>query len=279
VKTIAPLIKRHPPKCPEPLFVCVSDVHEGDVLLTRGTEKLSMWIAFFSRGRFSHAGIFVHPSMILEALGDVVDFEYLETGHATIEGRGRVRVVRIPHEPIHAEIWRHPKCTMSWSNFNEISYRVTKELYGKNYSLWVRVVRLMDRFALARPAVEYAARIVDWIGRKQSPVPGPFCSELVAVFFKHLQLNLFDPQRSPETVSPENLANSNLRRVDQIIVPASVLTDYTAELPDPREEERRKQSVENMNSFRDVEERERRRSVRLQAQPKSQVKRWWEVWK
>src|SRR5207247_281430 len=53
---------------------------------------------------------------------------------------------------------------------------------------------------------------------KNKKVTGPFCSELVGRFYARLGLPLFDDQRPPHMITPNDLANSKLDEEKNIVV-------------------------------------------------------------
>ena len=249
---------------PTPLFVKVENIRTGDVLLTFGNgakSRLGMLfststlIAFFTRGRYSHAAIFVNQGDIFESYRNLVGPVRLETGHATFSGK-RHRVVRIPHNPTLAEIWRHRK-NLAHHEWDEAIPQIMKEDFGTNYSLLARMVNLSTRIGWARPVAITIARLLDRRGR--SPVPGTFCSELVAKFYAKRNLPLFESTMLPEAVTPEALSHSLLEIVPDVIIPMSELIDYQLEAPESVIAEETRQ----MNFFRVIEIEARRQNSEL----------------
>jgi hypothetical protein len=95
-----------------------------------------------------------------------------------------------------------------------------EEDLGKNYSELFRLVAVLD---LDHSVSSILTSISHALEKKlETNVPGPFCSELIAKFYQRLNLQLFDDQRPPERVSPNDLASSRLCPVSDVVVESTV---------------------------------------------------------
>jgi hypothetical protein len=198
---------------PETLLLRQDMIMPGDVLLTHGGAKISKVIAQLDGGRFSHAAVFVSPVDLFESYDMVAHASIESVGHTIIGGK-KVYLARLPRNPVQAELWRHPDAgSITWDIFKEVYAKVLEEQWGYDYPPYARLV------PLARlPA------FVKWLAKKwyknrpKSPIPGDFCSELVARFYERLNLPLFDGSRATDGVSPNDLAKSKLQMVKGAIL-------------------------------------------------------------
>jgi hypothetical protein len=196
-------------------------VKAGDVLLTFGGTSLSKVIAGLSGGSFSHAAIFVSPLDLFESYDLVAHTSIEPVGQATINGK-KVYLAVFPHNPVRAELWRHPEAeSISWERFQEVYARILKDQWGFDYPPYAHLVPL----ALLPDFVkEYAKDLFK--NYPKSPIPGDFCSKLVARFYDHLGLRLFDEIREVDSVGPNDLTNSKLVQVKGAVLRRGEIVDF-----------------------------------------------------
>ena len=207
-----------------PLLLCTDRVRGGDVLLTLGSEKKSAAIARFSGGRYSHAALCVNSEMIFESDGGVVDRKFFEDlGWATIAG-SPARLGAVPGRPAQFALYRHPRMSdVSESRFKEALLEEMSESYGKDYSEMFRLAALAQTAPAIKAVLDSYYRIEHKL-RHAENVPGPFCSELVARVYERLGLSLFSKLKRSEQVSPSDLAESNLEKIEDVVVPSNGLS-------------------------------------------------------
>ena len=156
--------------------------------------------------------------MIFESDGGVIDRKVVQSlGWATISG-SLARLGAIPGRPTQFALYRHPRMSdVSKSRFKEVLLEEMSESYGKDYSEMFRLAALADSIPAVNAVLDLYYRIEHKL-RYAENVPGPFCSELVARFYERLGLPLFSKPRRPEHVSPNDLTQSNLERIEDAVV-------------------------------------------------------------
>jgi hypothetical protein len=212
---------------PDTLLLRQDLVRSGDVLLTYGRGSESKTIAAVTSGEFSHAAVFISPLDLLESFDLVAHSSIDPVGQAVIQGK-RVFLARLPHDPLRATLWRHPSAdAVSRERFAKAYSRLLEEQLGMDYPPRDRLVHLaqVPTFLKDRLKKHYH-------GRAQTPIPGDFCSQLVARFYEYLKVPLFDDRRGPDKVSPNHLAECKLTQVAGAILG---LRDVPGFKPQPME--------------------------------------------
>jgi hypothetical protein len=216
-----------PPETPSlsPFLIRTDQVQAGDILLTRGSEKKSKVIARFSSGQFSHSALCINPHMIFESDGGFIGQKVFETIGTAEIGGVTASVSEIPGEPADAAVYRHPlMARVPEERFREVLFAEMSESYGKDYSEMSRLVALAQTPRAVKMLLETYYHLEHKV-RYSENVPGPFCSELVARIYSRLGLPLFPSDKSPDQVSPNDLASSsNLVKVEDAIVPSACLS-------------------------------------------------------
>jgi hypothetical protein len=207
----------------------------GDVLLMRGEGGQSTAIAGFSGGDFSHAALWINPLTSLESDGES-DGGLIGPKHTRCFGTARqdgqpVALGEIVGAPLACEVYRHPGIKdLSVEQFAAALEAEMHASYGKDYSEYYRLVAIANLPgwpALSKYLVPLATEVTRACERRFSrdKIHGPFCSELVARFFRHLGLPLFNEDRPAEQISPNDLGRSALDRVEGAVVDTSRLQD------------------------------------------------------
>lgn len=208
----------------ETLYLNRLSLRPGDVLLTRGTAKVSGWIARLSAGPFSHAAIVVNSALLFES--DDIGVGYTSLPADLIEGRGEgIRLLTSLIGVQAAVVLRHPGLVTC--DPQDIEADLIDALYpslGLQYPNWEKLAYAFP----AGPAIGFLGRLLlrfkDWQEQQKVWNPGPFCSQLVsaalAIVLPESQ-QLFRRNRPHETVSPNSLLKSNLRPVKDGVVLAN----------------------------------------------------------
>jgi len=202
----------------------------GDVILTRGLEKMSTAIAHLSDGEFSHAALCTAANIVFESDGGLVGFKVLENlgWTKTIHGEGQLG--RLPDAAKNCAVYRHPKMqSVSADRFAAVLEQEMLESFGKHYSEMFRLIRLANINDSAKHLVGSFLRLHHRWYLKDN-IPGPFCSELVARFYKRLDLPLFQSGKLPDQISPNDLTRSLLIRVNDAVLTRDQLIDPPSQL-------------------------------------------------
>jgi hypothetical protein len=198
----------------------------GDVILTRGADIASTLIAKWTAGEFSHAALCIERGMILESDGTIIRHKLLlHFGFVKINDALK-NVSQLPDNPSKAAVYRHPEIETVRDQLTEAVRLLMEGDLGKNYSELFRLVALLNLDHSVSSILTSLSRALE--KKMETNVPGPFCSELIAKFYQRLNLQLFDDQRPPERVSPNDLASSRLCPVSDVVVESAVIPIYPA---------------------------------------------------
>jgi|SRR5215813_2371015 len=209
----------------------------GDVLLSHGGEPESHAIAMMSGGPFSHAAMWIDLFRTLESDGGLIGPKRTRhLGYAKLDGE-HIVVAEIAGAPAACAVYRHPgMSSIPVERFAAALQAEMHESWGKDYSEYYRLVmlaRLPAGLSVANSLVPLAAEATRAWERRFAgdKIHGAFCSELVARFFQRLGLPLFDQERLPEHVSPNDLARSALWPVEGAVVESARLQGVQREDP------------------------------------------------
>jgi len=187
-------------------------VQPGDVLLTRSIGLRANLITTVTKGQYSHAAIFVPTSFegsagsvaLLEADGFGVGFTLPKHFHFCTES-GTTTAYSIPHSPERFKLLRHPEISaLPRKRLQEAAQRLFQHMLHRPYS---KLQRLVKPAALPDPIERLAEEVLAIADRFRAPkeVDGIFCSELVALYFRELALQLFTDERAPPSTFPSHL--------------------------------------------------------------------------
>jgi hypothetical protein len=208
---------------PDTLLIRVDLVQPGDVLLTHGGTLLSKAIVAATNGTYSHAALFINSYQLFESY-DLVEHSCLTLVGSTVINNVPIQWAKLPHNPIDAALFRHPQAhTIPPGSFEKTSLKLMESFWGMEYSLYSRLIapaRFPEPLATLSKSL---ATLYDryWV---KSEIPGPFCSELVAIMFAQLELTL-TACGPPDLTTPNDLALSQLVKIDGAIRRRSELPD------------------------------------------------------
>jgi hypothetical protein len=207
-----------------PLYLRFDKISYGDVLLTRSGTGEGFVIAGITKGRFSHAALWLPyrneslglvPEHIGLLLAEADDAGVGTSGFAlkSIRHRSGELIAVIPlYNVVAAKLLRHPRLTsLSLELILEATERLQDGEFFKAYSLLGRLADAAHHFPLLQSFVRDYLRSHEIADERI--VYGSFCSELVAKFFELLQLPLFETTREANTISPNDLNRSHLSEV------------------------------------------------------------------
>lgn len=219
-------------------------VQAGDVMLTLGRGLQATWVAMASGGLYSHAAIWLPSRLDGSSVGSrgwpylhLVESDVLGVGPSLLEtiwldtGAGeRWSVARLPEGLQAVVLLRHPDmAAVSNATLDAAGAKLTESEFYRSYAALDRLVDASSLSEIVRPAARRAMALID----PKATLPGSFCSELVAKYFRLLGLALFDPDLDPHKVSPSRLAQSLLMPVEgATIAPADLGSSARAWLPD-----------------------------------------------
>lgn len=203
-------------------FLRIDLLRPGDVILTHGGAKSSKVIATGTRGRFSHASMFINGQVKLESTSDGVGYTIIK--FSKIEYHPNYEDIRKCYwllEDISSlkqiKILRHDD--LKNENNEALSAKLFKLLqkdFGKEYSL-KELAYASSKNVFIRYIVKTILSVVDRF-RKVSPInPGPFCSMLIAQMYSELGIELFKRSRLPNETNPNDFVDSNLNEVRGVI--------------------------------------------------------------
>ncbi|MFB0493594.1 hypothetical protein ABIE45_006250 [Methylobacterium sp. OAE515] len=204
-----------------PLIVSAA-VQAGDILLTRGPGHESALIAAATGGLYSHAAIWL-PFRLEDEDGKIVG-QSLHLIESDDHGVGESYPERLYLE---GEIFHRQLCyctapgtksalLLRHKNIHLVSQEeiisATRSLkeseFYKAYSELHRLLEATKFVPTVRKALELFLRFQD--RADINLVTGSFCSELVAKFFKLLNLDLYNFDQAPSSISPNDLSRSAL---------------------------------------------------------------------
>lgn len=200
----------------------------GDVLLSRGVDKESDWIARVTFGPYSHAAIYHSNYCVFESIDDGVGFSKLDIAKVCTKDNRRSVLLDVSKYP-KLEIRRHPaveKCCSTSDGQRAIEDGLAECLIAENGLQYpplpalARAVPFVPSFMIY-PILWGVAR---YQGECPKVVPGMFCSQLVAAALEHLKAaplsNSFGIKARPEGISPNSFQSfrSRLKVVHHAIV-------------------------------------------------------------
>jgi hypothetical protein len=210
-------------------FLRLDRLAAGDIVLMRGRGLGSSIIAVGTEGKFSHA------ALVLNLRGSLTLFDSLDTGigqmSLILDAFGDVNgetapLMELPDASAFA-VFYHPLIKhVLESKLLEESERLVRDYSGKQYSRHERLPGALRRFKPLAPALGPLFRAFD---RRYHPegVYGPFCSELVMIFFEKLELHVFDNLTSSDSVAPNDLTRSRLVPKDGAVIAGGRFTHFT----------------------------------------------------
>jgi hypothetical protein len=201
-------------------------IEPGDVFLMHGGGWESKTIATFSAGPFSHAALVVNQAMLFESDGGIIGHKAIHwLGSGEIAGKP-ARLARLMTDPKRLALYRHPDLRKLPPGAFEAALRAElDESYGRDYSEMYRLVPLANFPDWLKPLVADAFKRYERNTLREQ-IPGPFCSELVSRVYERMGLALFRKARPPAEISPNDLAKSNLIRVEGAVVSSSSVVHY-----------------------------------------------------
>ena len=254
-----------------PVYLWPGKLQIGDVILLNGAEKLSRWIAFFDGGPYSHAQLVVEEGRILEADDPGVDFEFLPKVYArgkdvdsslfkVVSYQGKLRVLRHPLLKQLSQAKVQAAISRTCDKYLHDPYAYKWRLLGPMRFIWP------VRFVLT-----LFARLFDSREMRERQLEGRFCSELIGLFFKELDLSLFKNEWAPHQIGPNDLCSRycNLEVVDGVEADSSRFTNvldlsHPAEENDIFEESKRIATTMKIAAARSEKELEKVRAMARQ---------------
>lgn len=202
------------------LYLVDRVVKPGDVLLTLGYKPHSLLIASATGGPISHAAIIVTGSTLFESRTFGIGMPDLIPDRIEIIDRERCHLHCL-HDCLAAVVLRSEPF-QTFDNFMDQFMKVLDTIQalgdlGREYSDWDQLLKVFNpNSGFVRWSQKMAAWMLDATdGRKM--VEGPFCSHLVARFFKQLGIPLGKDGDFPAIPSPVALLDANLVLVERAI--------------------------------------------------------------
>jgi hypothetical protein len=243
---------RKPPR----LFLRKDLLDVGQVVLMQGNELKSSVIAMATEGRFSHAALVIAQDGFLQL------FDSLDIGvgimfmSATATGeidREFVELVEIAGVSSLA-VYRHPLIRdIDPAKIASATESLIATYSGKQYSRHERLPGTLQRLRPLTPVIAPVFRAFD---RRRFPesVYGPFCSELVMLFFEKLGLHVFNDRTSADKVAPSYLARSRLVEVKGAAVAEHEVADLVSYRDVEQIHDHRKSDVSLRTALAQVQE-------------------------
>jgi hypothetical protein len=197
-------------------YLVRAELKPGDVVLVRSVGWESTLIARASGGDYSHAALVCEDNELFEADDEGAGFTHLSDVLAKVN-ESCVSWARLRHDCDRLIVLRHPQLSSRYPDgggpagllVKEAVRKAAQSYFGGPYSKMERLAeasRLPEALAGLRPLLAWLLRVGTETRDINSPLPGVFCSELVAlVFQKELGLPLFAEDRPPVTISPNDL--------------------------------------------------------------------------
>jgi hypothetical protein len=201
------------------LYLLVNRLRTGDVILSQGGEKESDLIATITGGPYSHAALFYRPShgdlgSLFESLDDGIGFRPFPASalkkveRDMRETRMFVDVSLIRKQPYRAfAVFRHPK----FGGKNTVARVFRNALEPFWYREYPRAEQLAAAASLPKYLTWFISRLLASYDDEPKTRPGPFCSQLIVAVYERLGVRLFGDDRDCFSVSPNDLAGSQLR--------------------------------------------------------------------
>lgn len=211
------------------LFLSQDAVRSGDVLLTRGGHKGSSWIAWGSNGKYSHAALFMTRDCLLESREDGVGYTHLlvdrleefadrkdilpgvpvcftnvRTLSALVDPDGNVAtnavVLRPPFTQTSGDDRRNRHIDLAT---NDALATIAMKYLGRDYPQSISLLAAANRPFLQSTVAKSIAQLVDRLN-KVPELPGPYCSQLVALVLAEYTMDQAAHQRAVEAVNPND---------------------------------------------------------------------------
>ena len=191
------------------LFLRSDLLQPGDVILTAETSASSKTVRYSTGGPYSHAMLVIDELNRFDKCGSGIRCVPARIDKCEIHN-GQVRWFNAISSHLRFDVFRHPDLeSLGPDEQQELSKRMSEFVmtWGMSEYRLERLAKARTRTNLQKP-IRLLARVVSsfrWFG---TPVSGPFCSELVAMFFQEIGVELFDQPTEPSFVNPSMLSDS-----------------------------------------------------------------------
>ncbi len=201
-------------------FIRCELLNPGDVILSCGNEKHSKAIARMTKGPYSHACFALTATYRFESLMDGIGFSYREIDRAEYHPSEGHRLLEDVSDFRRITVYRHPSITgKELERVKEQLPEILQQFFGLQYPKLLKLAQASSNSPNIRRFLSVLLDMIDKISGHHPIVPGPFCSQLIALVFEMLNLNkpLFPSKRASDTVNPNDLAHSNLQEIPNIL--------------------------------------------------------------
>jgi hypothetical protein len=240
------------------VYLVERSLRPGDVILMNGGEKSSRIISFFDGGPYSHAALYIGEGKIYQAddngVADaLLPFVRVKIGEEVVQWR------YLESYKGQALVLRHPVL----ESIDTAEVRAALEAIRAKYMYdpYSKFHRLAGPLRWPWPLRWIAGRVLKlmWSDKAERArrIEGVFCSELVALFFETLGLNIFPDRLDAVNVGPNDFVTSNLNHVF-CVVPDQVARSTpfeSEEFVDPTLERRMKDTHRLLSVLKEDEER------------------------
>jgi hypothetical protein len=196
----------------------------GDILVSRQRSILSRVVRWQTKGKFSHAALFVAPTLLFESKRDGI-FQTPLNFACFKDDRGSIHFgLHLPHVS-GAKVLRHDsierRLQTDYYRLQDLFLRISSKHFGKRYSELIRLLCALPKGnSLRRVGDLYTKRLAKNSLRETDG--RLFCSELIAAEYEKLRVRLFTIKTRPVSVSPVALATSSeLREVTNAVLRGS----------------------------------------------------------
>lgn len=186
-----------------------------DVILTRPRRSaVSKKIAIGSWGKYSHAMLVLSRNMRIESVTEGVKPTRVIFSKCEVQDREFTFIERITQYK-HFDVFRHPQLfNLSAKNMRQLQMKMVTLLPEVIYREYPSV-KAFRKFPVGGVLVVVKS-VLDLISQKPDKViPGPFCSQLVSLLYRRLNIRLFEKDIDDDRVSPNRLSRSNLRKISE----------------------------------------------------------------
>jgi hypothetical protein len=198
------------------LFLNCSALRPGDVLLTRGSGRISNAIAVASGGRYSHAVLVVQPPQLFESDDIGVGYSCPRIDRVELHGKERVLLSALKGVQ-EAIVLRHPDVdARSAKQIGAKLHRILRPLVGREYPEWRKLSKAASGGAIGKGLARVVLRVLDVMESQDVKNPGPFCSQVVCGALQEAfppGIKCFEKKRDPATVGPNDFLSSRLKPV------------------------------------------------------------------
>lgn len=193
------------------IYLKNKNIETGDILLTMGSGLNSKFIALSSNSKFSHAALLVKDDDIVSVIesdrNGVYPRNYTLSSGRPLEGSRLEFYTKLPSDVSHAIVLRHRDIgKISKPKIDRALERLEENDLHKRYSKLERLVDISTYPKIAKELIKKTISLTSKSKKNKDYIYGSFCSEVVAIFYSYINLNISSKKQLAHMISPGDIS-------------------------------------------------------------------------